>query len=551
VGAGKQGYVYLLNRDNLGGFQQGPGGSDLVVQRLGPIGGVWSRSAAWPGEGGWTYLPTASPGNAATGTSGELNVFSVGADGTGLPALALAGQADGAFGFGSSPPIVTSNGTSPGTALVWIVWSPDGTGVGGELRAYDTRPVNGTLPLRLQLPIGTASKFNPPGVGDGRIYVGTRDGHVLGFGNTMPVGLSGREVRLGAVDVGRSASAPFLVTATQGVTVTGLSSSDSEFTAGSVTPPLPANLAPGDTLSGIVTFQPTSPGLRTGALVASTGNGTFALSVSGVGQLRGAHPQATPGSVAFEPTQVGAATIHAVTFQNVGDDSYPVGSVSVAGAPFSVTGAPPPGSALAPGQSVTVTVTFAPTAQGNFQDNLTLASSAGPVVVPLSGATVMAGRLDVNPLALDFGAVPIGVTVTRSFSLSNGGGQRLTITHSKPPASGVGFTGSPLPEGTSLAPGQTMAASVTFAPTAVGTATDHWDLNSDGTEGPQTVVFSGIGAAAIPAGTDAGISTDAGTGGGAPAAKGGCTSAAGPVLWPLLLLVGWLLRPRRDRFSAR
>ncbi|HEY3585526.1 MAG TPA: PQQ-binding-like beta-propeller repeat protein, partial [Myxococcaceae bacterium] len=310
VGAGKQGYVYLLDRDNLGGFQQGPGGSDKVVQRLGPIGGVWSRSAAWPGEGGWTYLPTASPGNASSGTSGALDVFSVGADGTGLPALALAGQADGEFGFGSSPPIVTSDGTTPGTALVWIVWSPDATGVGGELRAYDTRPVDGTLPLRLQLPIGTASKFNPPGVGDGRIYVGTRDGHVLGFGNTTPVALSGRAVRLGAIDVGSSASAPFLITATQGVTVTALSSSDSEFTAGSVTPPLPASLAPGDTVSGTVTFQPTSPGLRTGALVASTGSGTFALSVSGVGQLPGAHLLATPGTLSFEPTQVGAATIH-------------------------------------------------------------------------------------------------------------------------------------------------------------------------------------------------------------------------------------------------
>jgi iron transport multicopper oxidase len=558
VGAGKQGYVYLLDRDDLGGFQQGPGGSDKVLQRLGPIGGVWSRSAVWPGEGGWTYLPTASPGNVASGTSGELNVFSVGSDGTGLPALALAGQADGAFGFGSSPPVVTSDGTSPGTALVWIVWSPDGTGVGGELRAYDTRPVGGTLPIRLQLPIGTASKFNPPGVGDGRIYVGTRDGHVLGFGNTAPVSLSGQEVRLGAVDVGNTASAPFLMTATQGVTVTALSSSDPEFTPGNVTPPLPANLAPGATLSGTVTFQPTSPGLRTGALVASTGSGTFALSVSGVGQLAGPHLQATPGTVTFAPTQVGAATIHAVTFQNVGDDGYPVASVSVSGPPFSVSGVPPAGSAIAPGQSVTVTVTFAPTALGNFQDNLTLASSAGAVVIPLSAATVAAGRLDVNPLLLDFGAVPIGVSVSRSFNLTNGGGQRLTITRSKPPASDAGFTGSPLPEGTSLAPGQSMSASVTFAPTITGPATDHWDLNSDGTEGPQTVTFQGIGAAP-DAGSDAGVATDAGTdtgtdggtGGVPPAAHGGCTTAAGSVLWPLMLLVGWVLRPRRHPFHAR
>ena len=152
-GAGKQGYLYLLDRDDLGGFRQGPGGSDKVVQRLGPIGGVWSRTAAWPGEGGWAYLPTASPGNSATGSTGQFNVFTVRADGTGLPALALAGQADGEFGFGSSPSIVTSDGMTPGTGLVWIVWSRDGTGAGAELRAYDTRPVDGTLPLRLHFPM--------------------------------------------------------------------------------------------------------------------------------------------------------------------------------------------------------------------------------------------------------------------------------------------------------------------------------------------------------------------------------------------------------------
>jgi hypothetical protein len=39
MGAGKQGYLYLLDRDDLGGFRQGPGGSDKVVQRLDPSAG--------------------------------------------------------------------------------------------------------------------------------------------------------------------------------------------------------------------------------------------------------------------------------------------------------------------------------------------------------------------------------------------------------------------------------------------------------------------------------------------------------------------------------
>jgi uncharacterized protein (TIGR03382 family) len=204
---------------------------------------------------------------------------------------------------------------------------------------------------------------------------------------------------------------------------------------------------------------------------------------------------------------------------------------------------------------MTLTVTFAPTTDGGFQDNLTLASSAGEVVVPLTGATVGAGRFDVTPLMLDFGTVQVGQSATKSFNISNGGEQRLTITLSKPPAAGVGFTGSDLQEGTSLAKGESLDVNVTFAPTVNGDVSDHWKLNADGDQGVQNVIFAGTGAGGpdpVDAGTgaDAGTGSDAGTGGGGES-DSGCTSAAGPVLWPLLLLVGWMLLPRRARSSAR
>ena len=54
---------------NLGGIKQGPGTSDKVVQRIGPYGGVWSRPGVWPGDGGWVYIPTASGGNSAGGST--------------------------------------------------------------------------------------------------------------------------------------------------------------------------------------------------------------------------------------------------------------------------------------------------------------------------------------------------------------------------------------------------------------------------------------------------------------------------------------------------
>ena len=54
-------------------------------------------------------------------------------------------------GFGSSAPVVTSNGTTDGSALVWVVWMADGSGQGAELRAYDADILfNTSSELRLE-----------------------------------------------------------------------------------------------------------------------------------------------------------------------------------------------------------------------------------------------------------------------------------------------------------------------------------------------------------------------------------------------------------------
>ena len=142
VAVGKDGYVYLLNRDELGGFKQGTGGADKVVQRIGPYGGVWSRPGVWPGNGGWVYIPTASAGNSGGGSSGYLRVYQYGVSGTGQPTLSLQASSPDAFGFGTGAPVITSEGTSSGSALVWVEWMPNGTGAGAQLRAYDPVPVD-------------------------------------------------------------------------------------------------------------------------------------------------------------------------------------------------------------------------------------------------------------------------------------------------------------------------------------------------------------------------------------------------------------------------
>lgn len=179
---GKQGYLYVMNRDSFGGCQEGPGRKDAVINRIGLLGGVWSRPAVWPGDGGYIYFPTASSGNTPNEPGYSFFMMKYGLDRSGNPTFAVAGQSTDTFGFGSGAPVVTSNGTASGSALVWTVFDQDATGVNAELRAYDPIPQAGIPVLRWSRAVGTSSKFAPPGIAYGRVYVGNRDGHVLSFG---------------------------------------------------------------------------------------------------------------------------------------------------------------------------------------------------------------------------------------------------------------------------------------------------------------------------------------------------------------------------------
>src|SRR3954451_14691887 len=155
VQPGKEGYVYLLNRDSLGGTGQGPGGGDAVVDRIGPYGGAWSHPAVWPGDGGYVYIPTASSGF-VPGT-GLLRAYKRGVDASNEPTLSLAGSSTDGFGFGSGAPVVSSDGTTTGSAVVWTIWSPDGSAAAAHFRASPPAPdANHPLTPMGTGPIGTA-----------------------------------------------------------------------------------------------------------------------------------------------------------------------------------------------------------------------------------------------------------------------------------------------------------------------------------------------------------------------------------------------------------
>lgn len=487
VAVGKAGYVYLLNRDDLGGIQNGAGRGDDVIARVGPYGGVWSRPGVWPGDGGWIAIPTASPGGGEnpdpTGSAGFLKLYRYRVSSSGVPSLDAPVQSDDPFGFSSGAPVITSDGTTSGSAVLWIVWSPNGGGGDSQLRAYDPVPRNGKLVMKRSWPIGTSSKFTMAGVGAGRMYVGNRDGEVMAFGAPVVAPVQAPSTTFPVTTLGQTSASSVKLTAGAAVKITGVSGSG-VFTAATGGLGLPKALTTGQTLTVPVTFAPVATGLASGTLTVTTDKGTYSFSLSGTGQAAAALLTATPPVVSFGGAVVGEDHAGVVTFSNSGGQPLTIEDVDLPGAPFSVTDAPAAGQVIAPGQAVNVTVHYRPTAVGDFNEDLVVETTAGDKTIGLSGSAGIGPKLGVSPAGgWSFGDVVVGQSKTASVVISNTGDSTMVINKSKPPANAA-FTvvaGAGLDEGSTLAAGASRTVTLRFTPSAAGTVSEAWTITtSDG-----------------------------------------------------------------------
>lgn len=477
VQVGKDGRIYLLDADHLGGAGQGANGGDDVVGVTGPFEGVWGRAGFWGGDGGYVYV---------AGSNGPLRALKYSASG---PSLTSVGTTTDNFGYTSGSPVVTSTGTTSGSALVWVVYSTGPGGQNAQLRAYDPVPVNGVLKLRYSAPIGTAVKFAVPGTDNGRVYVGTRDGKVLGFGRPTTAVLTTKPYDFGSTGVGTTATANVTVTATTPLTINSVTA-DAPF---GTTLTTPVTLAKGQTLTVPVSYSPTTWGGSTGSLTFKTDAGDTAMDLHGQGTQPGLG--ATPATVDFGQVRTGAAKELSVDIVNTGTTTETINSVTAPTGPFTTTNVPANGTTLAAGTSVTIAVTYTPaggTATGNTDaSQLVVNADQGSVTVPVTGVALAGqAKLTLTPSLVDFHTVPVGQSVTKTFTVSNTGTVPLTITKAKAPA-GVFHTDTPLGEGQPLQPGDEIQQSVTFTPTDAYPATAGYEITADDGQQAQVVTLNG------------------------------------------------------------
>jgi outer membrane protein assembly factor BamB len=159
VGAGKDGNLYVVNRDAMGGFN---GNSNQIWQELPGVlgGGIWSTPAYF--NGAVYYGPY----------DGALRAFALkAAQLSGTPASSTSVS----FAYPGTSPAVSANGAGNG-----IVWAHENTSP-GVLHAYDASNLahelyNSSQAANGRDQFGAGNKFITPVIADGKVLVGTQSG---------------------------------------------------------------------------------------------------------------------------------------------------------------------------------------------------------------------------------------------------------------------------------------------------------------------------------------------------------------------------------------
>ncbi len=180
IGAGKEGRIYIINRDNMGHYTNDPAlncepsendriNIDKVVQEFPPgtIGNQRSTPGYWGSTNGqWVYM---------SGMNDTLKAFKLSND---VLSLTPTSQTPESFQYPGVTPSISSNGNTTGTGIVWTSsYTPNSSGV---LRAYDAANLGNKLYTSTQNASrdqpGSFVKFSVPMVADGKVFVGTLTG---------------------------------------------------------------------------------------------------------------------------------------------------------------------------------------------------------------------------------------------------------------------------------------------------------------------------------------------------------------------------------------
>jgi hypothetical protein len=307
------------------------------------------------------------------------------------------------------------------------------------------------------------------------------------FGGRAPavgsaqITLSPTSLNFGSLNVGGTGTQSFTITnsGTASASISQIAASGAGYSIATST--LPLSLAPGQSAPVTVTFAATSVG-------AAAGTVTIASNATN-----------SPAMIALSATVTAIAP--AITNQPV-SKSVTVGQTAT----FTVanTGTAPityqwqkNGVAIAGATSSAYTTPAAATTDNGSLFTVSVSNSAGTVTSNGATLTVTGGTqiLNASSSSLAFGSVNVSASSVQTVSFTNAGTANVTISNVS--ISGAGFNAAGIATGTVLAPGQSAALSVTFAPAASGNVTGSVTVSSNATAGAKIVSLTGTGSVPV------------------------------------------------------
>jgi hypothetical protein len=441
---------------------QNTGNAPLTITQASASGVGFSMS-------GLSMPATINPGNStsfavtfAPTTAGSASgSISVASNAPGSPmTIALSGLAVQAqlsanpatFNFGSvqvgnpgSEQITLTNG---GTASVSITQASS-TGAGFSVTGL---PAGSTIAAGQSATL--TAQFSPTSSGNssGSISISSNAPN-----SPLTIGLSGTgiQAQLGAVpptasfgnvSTGNSNSQTISLTnsGTASVVISRATVTGAGFSITGLSAPLTIPTGSNATFNAV--FTPSASGSVTGSisLTSNAPNSPLAIALSGTGVAGTQLLTFSTSSLSFGSVNVGSNSDLSAALTNTGNSSVTISTVNVSGAGFTVNGVSS-GETLTAGQSVPVTVQFAPAAAGAVSGNVSLISNAtnSPAAMGLSGTGAQQSTHTVGLNWTDSATTVAGYNVYRGTNTGGPYVSKLTAS----PVTSTQFTDTGLQSG--------------------------------------------------------------------------------------------------------
>src|ERR1039457_7005482 len=173
----------------------------------------------------------------------------------------------------------------------------------------------------------------------------------------------------------------------------------------------------------------------------------------------------TPPNLRFGAINVGQTETLLVTVTNNGKTSATVSGIAVGNSEFTTSSLSLP-LVLSAGQSVNLSVSFAPTTTGWTGGTIKFFSNASTANLSVGGTGISSEPLSASPSIVSFGQVAIGATSSVPVVLTNARSWQVTLWSAQTTGRGFSISGPSFP--VTLGVGQSVRLNVVFAPQSAG-----------------------------------------------------------------------------------